>query len=131
MKIFKSRKQLFDIEKFKRRQGGMPIDTEKQDIKDCFSIKVQDYKFRKLGQKYNINKLKSTFLPPQMELSEKKQLPNLNKYQTIIKQELNRNCKPHSVAPQDSNYEFYRKNRSFSTNSFDQGEAFGKQVARH
>ena len=131
MKIFQNRKQLFDIEKFKRRQGGMPIDVDKQEIKDCFSIKVQDYKFRKLGQKYNLNKMKSTFLPPQVQLNEKKQLPNLHKYQTIIKQELNKNNQPQSLGPQDSNYEFYRKNRSFSTNSFDQGETFGKQISRH
>ena len=60
MKIFESRKSLFDLEKYKGK-GSNPIQDDKLAMKGVTSSQLQDYKFKLMQQKYGSEQLSKNF----------------------------------------------------------------------
>lgn len=82
MKIFEERKQLFDMERYKGKCSSPCLD-DKIAMQQVGSTQLQDYKFKKMQNKYGSEKLFKNFQNKQ----ENTKLPNVDKYyQKIEKQ---------------------------------------------
>lgn len=85
MSIFEQRNKLFDIEHYKGKNQD-PLIEAQAELRECANKNLQDFKFRKLQNKFNSSKLANYFIKnePDSALVNKEILPNLKKYKQSI-----------------------------------------------
>ena len=60
MEVFAKRQQLFDFERFKGKNHN-PIVEQRQEVQECSSEKLAEYKFKKMINRYRPDKMAKTF----------------------------------------------------------------------